>query len=185
MGIQDILINALTRIGREDVALFVEEGLEPGGENDEVVKIMMYCINAVEDELARYYFPLTHTETLRSKDGNFKFADFTKTPVKILKVTHGCKNIKYELQPNLLIADKNEIEVTYCYTPKKKLQDGQSEFGTIGDGIITALGAAAEYCFICGEVSLAEALETRYHEAIDRAQRQQKSSVYVPPRRWI
>ena len=186
MWIQDILISALRRAGREDIAEYIESGFDPYGEYADVIQIMMYCINAVEDELARYYFPLTYTETLRATEGNiFKFSDFSRTPVKILKVKHGGREIKYELQPNYIVAERGEIEVTYCYTPKKKLQDGQSEFGAISDGSITALGAAAEYCLICGEISMAEMLETRYHEAIDRVQRKKNSEVYVPPRRWI
>ena len=44
---------------------------------------------------------------------------------------------------------------------------------------------AVEYCLICGEISMAEMLEIRYHEAIDRVQRKKNSEVYVPPRRWI
>lgn len=186
MLIQDILRGALIYLGKEDIADYIDDGGTPGGEDAEVVNTLMYCINAVEDELARYYFPLKYTEKLTS-DGNniFNFSSFSRTPVKILHVKSKGREIEYELQTNCLVAKAAEIEITYFYAPKRKLLDGRSEFGDMGDGKITALGAAAEYCLVCGEVSMAEVLETRYREAIDRARKNLDKGVYIPPRRWV
>lgn len=188
MTILDILYSALLLIGRYDLVDAMESGGEPYGPDGETVETMMYCINAVEDELARYYFPLKCTETLRSTENKtFYFSDFAHTPVKILQVKSGGKDVKFELRTNCLIADAAEIEITYFYAPKKKRQEDKSEFGDMGDGYITSLGAAAEYSLICGEISMSEALEIRYREAIDRARR--KAAVYpeayIPPRRWV
>lgn len=186
MFIRDILVSALRRIGRDDLADDVEDGGEPGGEGGEVVQTMLYCINAAEDELARYYFPLKCTETLNADEANtFNFSDFSNTPVRILKVSSGGKAIEYELKTNCLTAKAQEIEVTYYYAPAKKTIGGRSEFGNLGDGNITSLGAAAEYCLICGEASMAEVWETRYREAIDRARKLHSTDAYIPPRRWI
>lgn len=188
MTIRDILLSALRRVGRDDIVDALESGGEPIGSSAEAVDTMMYCINAVEDELARYYFPLKCTETLRSTDNKtFYFSDFANTPVKILQVKSGGKEVKFELRTNCLIAGSAEIEITYFYAPKKKRQEDNSEFGDMGDGYITALGAAAEYCLINGEISMSEALETRYREDIDRARRKADiySEAYIPPRRWI
>lgn len=186
MTIRDILFSALRYIGREDIALDMEGGGEPEGEASEVVQTLTYCINAAEDELARYYFPLKCTETLQSTENKtFYYADFSYTPVRILKVKSGGVDITYELQTNCVTADAKKIEITYFYAPKKKTLDDESEFGETGDGYITALGAAAEYCLICGEASMAEVWETRYREAIDRARRKADAGAYVPPRRWI
>lgn len=186
MTIRDILYSALRRIGREDIAVGMEGGGEPEGEAAEVVQTLTYCINATEDELARYYFPLKCTETLYSTENNiFNFADFSHTPVRILKVQSGGRDITYELLTNCIVADAQEIEITYFYCPKKKTLDDESQFGETGDGYITALGAAAEYCLICGEASMAEVWENRYRKAIDRARKKCDSGAYVPPRRWI
>lgn len=189
MTIRDILISALRRIGREDLAVDMEDGGEPVGEGGEVVQTLLYCINATEDELARYYFPLKCTETLNSTNKTFNFSSFSHTPVRILQVKSGGKEVAHQLQTNCLTADYAQIEVTYFYAPAKKTVYGSSEFGDLGDGNITSLGAAAEYCLICGEASLAEVWETRYREAIDRAQRAVGKSdarqSYIPPRRWI
>lgn len=186
MTIRDILISALRRIGREDIADETERGGTPDGEAGDVVQTLLYCINATEDELARYYFPLKCTETLYSnEDKIFNFSEFLHTPVKIFGVKSGGREIEYELRTNCLAADAKSIEVTYGYAPAKKTLADNSEFGDIGDGNITALGAAAEYCLICGESALAEVWETRYREAIDRARKNCNWCAYIPPRRWI
>lgn len=190
MSIRDILISALRRIGREDLANDIEDGDEPTGEGGDVVQTMIYCINATEDELARYYFPLKCTETLVSKENNlFYFSDFSHTPVRILSVKSGGKEISFELLTNCITAGASSVEITYAYAPAKKTVYGNSEFSEIGDGNITSLGAAAEYCLICGEASLAEVWETRYREAIDRArsteEKHKSQKTYIPPRRWV
>ena len=189
MSIRDILISALRRIGREDLAVDMEDGGEPLGEGYDVVQTLLYCINATEDELARYYFPLKCTETLISNDKTFYFSNFSRTPVRILNVESGGREVKFKLFTNYITADAEKIDITYCYAPAKKTVDGTGEFGGIGDGNITALGAAAEYCLICGEASLAEVWETRYREAIDRArsvlEKTDAQRAFVPPRRWI
>lgn len=190
MSIRDILISALRRIGREELANDVEDGGEPMGEGGEVVQTMLYCINATENELARYYFPLKCTETLISKqDNHFNFSDFSHTPVRIVGIRADGEDKKFDLFTNYLVTDAAEAEITYNYAPSKKTIDDDSEFGDIGDGNITSLGAAAEYCLICGEAALAEVWETRYREAIDCARRVEGNARakrgYVPPRRWI
>lgn len=189
MTIREVIIGALRRIGREDIAHDLEEGGEPAGENAEVVTTLLYCVNAAEDELARYYFPLKHTEHFSSEDNTFPFSRFSRTPVKILGVKSGRGEVKYKVYGDGIdvgiTADEKEIDVTYFYTPKKKTMDENSEYGALFDGKITELGAASEYCLLAGETALAEVWETRYREAIDRARRKWEASAYIPPRRWI
>lgn len=185
MSIRKILAVALRFVGREDLAADIDDGGEPYGEGGEAVKTLMYCINAVEDELARYYFPLECTEELSSEDNFFPFSSFSHTPVRILSVTCGGKRAEHTLTQTGVSAVAPKITVTYHYAPSENTVDGESAFGGLGDGMITALGAAAEYCLICGEASLAEVWETRYREAIDRAHSRIGRSPCVPPRRWI
>ena len=186
MTIRDILLSALRRIGRDDIISDMGGGGIPRGEMRDVVDTLLYCINATEDELARYYFPLKCTETLYSSADNlFYFSDFSHTPVRIVSVKSGGAEISYELKTNCLAAGAKKIEITYFYTPAKKTLDDASEFGDMADGDITALGAAAEYSLLCGELSMAETWETRYREAIDRARKTANTGAYVPPRRWI
>lgn len=189
MTIKEVIIGALRRIGREDIAQDMEDGGEPLGENAEVVSTLLYCVNATEDELARYYFPLKYTQTVTSHDNVFPFSQFHRTPVRILGVKSGGKDIKYGIYGNGIdsgiSAEAEEIEVTYHYTPQKKELEDDSEYGCLSDGNITGLGAASEYCLLMGETGLAKMWEERYRDAIDRARSKWHWSAHIPPRRWI
>lgn len=185
MKIKDVMVSALRRVGREDLAANVEGGGKPTGEGAEVVKTMLYCINAAEAELARYYYPLIYTETLSSGNGYYFFESFAFTPVKIISVKSGGEEVDYRVYANFLFTESRSAEITYMYLPYAKDVDDESEFGMFGDGNVTALGAAAEYCLMCGETKMAEVWETRYHAAIERALKDNRPALYIPPRRWV
>ena len=185
MKIQDVIVSALRHIGREDIALLLDDGDRPYGEQSEVVNTLLYCVHATEDELARYYFPLKCVETLNSQNGEFSFENFSHIPVRISKVMVDGREIEFTLTTKAVVAAAQRAEIEYYYVPEKKSMDYNCAFGDTFDNNITALGAAAEYCLICGEASLAEALETRYREAIERAQKASKQGAFLPPRRWV
>lgn len=185
MKIRDVMASALRYIGREELAADVEIGGTAGGEAGEVVKMLLFCINATEAELARYYHPLVHSEILKDSSGYYFYYNFTYEPIKILSVKNGGTEVEYRTYFNHLKTDYPEIEITYMYAPPKKDLDGESSFALFGDGNITALGAAAEYCLMCGEAAMAEVWETRYREAIERAKKDYRPPLYIPPRRWV
>lgn len=185
MKIKDVMVSALRRIGREELAADVEDGGSPTGESAEIIKTLLYCINATEDELARHYFPLVAVENFSTNKNKLKFTSFAHTPVKILAVKSDGKEINFSIFPDCIEAEAAELEIRYMYAPAKKELNDESEFGALADGNLTSLGASAEYCLICGETSLAEVWETRYRAAIDRAQKENRSAVYIPPRRWV
>lgn len=189
MTIRDILIGALRRIGREELAGLLEEGGELGdGLSDEgrdAIQTLLYCVNATEDELARYYFPLKCTETLSIAGGSIKFSAFSHMPIRIIEVKAYGKPIDYQVDTNRLIVSAEKIEVTYNYTTEKKGIDDKSHFGDMLGSKVIEYGAAAEYCLICGEAALAETWETRYRDAVDNARRKIDWGAYIPPRRWV
>ncbi len=147
---------------------------------------LLYCVNAVEDELARYYFPLKATENLSSQSGIYYFKNFAKRCIKILSVTANGKKCGYEVFPEYLRADAEDITVEYGYSPQIKTIDGDSEY----DGVkvsenLIAKGAASEFCLIRGEMSLAELWESKYRQEIDLARKNGAAFGTLPPRRWV
>ena len=185
MAMKELIVRALYLAGRADAARALEDGGELPAEASEAVRTMLYCANAAEDELARYYFPLEYTETIRSSTGRYDFKKFRYSPVEILKVTDEKDNeITFGRFKDYISAGEAVITVTYRYAPdKKQITDG-SEFESALGGEIPALGAAAEYCLINGESGLAEALEVRYRAALDRALKIPSGAV-ISPRRWL
>ena len=173
-------------VGREDVAAVLKANKTPEGEGAEVVETLIYCFNAVEDELARFYFPLKTTQTLTASSKQFLYVLFAYQPVRILSVQSNGKDVEYELFPYYMQASESTITVKYEYSPKTKcILDTSAYNGMDVSERLVAYGTASEYCLINGEVQLANLFESKYREEIDRAQQKNAEGRLVPPRRWV
>lgn len=186
MKVKDIIVDALKLVGREDVAATLAAGGTPSGESAETVETLIYCFNAVEDELARFYFPLKTEQTLYSPTTEYKFTSFKYRPVRLLSVQSGGKDVGYELFPEYLKTSATQITVKYEYSPRSKTLGDESAFDgfEVGERLV-ALGAASEYCLINGEVQSANLFEEKYRDEIDRARQRSASGKLIPPRRWV
>ena len=193
MKVKDIIMAACRFVGREDIAeqlFYVEEEYEDDieftDEQREVYDTLMYCFNAVEDELARNYIPIETEETMSSENGVYDFADFSLKPVKIISVKSGGKPVKYSQTAFSLTADCAEITVKYGYAPVKKGLFGDSEFSPylLSEKLVAA-GVASEYCLIHGEGQRAQTWESVYRGEIEALQRTRLSGLRLPPRRWV
>lgn len=154
-------------------------------EECEVLDTVLLCFNAVEDELARFYFPLSTKEKFTSSNGKFSYSDFSNRPIKILSVKSNGKEVKFEAGLKEIITAHTDIQVEYGYAPVKKSLDDDSAYGNeIGERLVSA-GVASEYCLINGEAVLANSWEQVYRAEIDRLQRKGVSSVKMPARRWV
>ncbi|MDE6598130.1 MAG: hypothetical protein K2K60_05790, partial [Clostridia bacterium] len=182
----DIIISALKILGRADLAQKLTGSGELTTEESEKINTLLYCYNAVEDEVARCYIPLSARQNLTGANGQFYYSNFVHAPVKIKRVTSGGKRIAYEMFPLYLKADATEICVEYEYSPRKKvLEEGCEFFDGVGEHLF-ACGTAAEYCLINGEVEAAALWESKYRQCIDEAQSKLLPvSGYIPPRRWV
>lgn len=166
----------------------LEEGDAPAeftDEEQEVLETLLYCFNAVEDELARKYFPLRTEEVLYSDNGVYPFSGFKLRPVKIISVKSGGKNLKFTQTAQYLFVNGHEITVAYDYSPLKKGVDDESEFSSIAvNERLVAAGTASEYCLLDGEAKLAETWESVYRNEIESIQRTRFEGLRLPPRRW-
>ena len=84
MTVKNVIASALTLLGRADVASALEG--KYWQEWQELIDTLVYCFNAVEDELARKYIPLSTEEVKTSKDFKYYYSDFNCRPVKIKRV---------------------------------------------------------------------------------------------------
>ncbi len=185
MKVKDIIISALKISGRAEAAQKLAEGSALSEEENETVNAFLYCFNAVEDEVARRFIPLSAREVMTSGNGEYYFAGFANAPVKIKRVLSGGKKIPYERFPLYLFADAAEICVEYEYSPRKKTLDGVCDFSDGAGEYLFAYGAAAEYCLINGEVEAAALWESKYRQCVDEAQSRLPEAGYIPPRRWV
>ena len=186
MKIKEIVLTALRLLGRGDAASALENGETLSDEATRTADSLLYCVNAVIDALARYYFPLVHKEQLNLFSGKVNFSQFAFRPVKILSVTANGKKINFKVYPQYLTADGEYIEVEYEYSPDKKGLDDNCDYAgfNVSERLI-ADGAVAEFCILNGEVSEAEYWEGEYRREIDRARAKYRKGAKIPPRRWV
>ena len=186
MKVIDVIASALRLIGRTELIQFVED---PSNAYDEdagdVIETLLYCFNAVEDELARKYIPLIAREEMVSSDNRFYYSSFGHNPVKIKRVTVDGKNVPFEVFSKYMEVDADYIVAEYEYAPSRKTVTQKSDYdGEVGEYLI-ALGMAAEYSLINGESEMADRWEKKYRAQLDRIQRTLPVCANIPPRRWI
>ena len=185
MKVKEVIASALNLLGRQDLAELLTEGAELNPEENEAANTLLYCLNAVEDELARRYIPLTASESMKASDGIFYFASFKRTPVNINKVLSDGVETEYEIFPQYMKVNAQNITVEYSYMPAKKKMDGTSDYADKTGEYLLALGMAAEYCLINGETQASEQWEEKYRARIDGVQSVTAASRFIPPRRWV
>lgn len=184
MKVKQIVADAMQAVGRSDAAERYT-GSAADGETARLAYTLLFCYNAVADELARCYFPVTASEELSSFNGKFAFSSFAHPPVKIMRVTVGGKPVDWKIVPGYLCADEKKIAVEYRYAPDKAAEEDEFCYpdGAVGEQIFVC-GMAAEYFLICGEVESAQLWESRYRNEIDR-RAPFRTCATVPPRRWV
>lgn len=183
MTVNDLIIQTMRLVGRPDCAEHTES---PDDETSRMMHTMLFCYNAVIDELARGYFPLKTCEELESGEGQYRLEDFALTPLKILRVAVGEKAVGWRISPGYLCCDEKKINVEYEYVPAK------ADFGTtfaypdysVSETLVE-YGMAAEYMLICGDIQGSEAWESKYRTEIDRLLSLQTVRGRIPPRRWL
>lgn len=183
MKVKDVIICALKNLNLPEVAAKLTSGEQTDAYESETADTLLCCYNAVEDELARRYLPLLTAEEFAESE--IFFTQFTRTPVKIKKVTAGGREVKYSLTPQYLKAEEGKVKVEYFYAPAKKRMDGICECAPSAGENLLAYGICAEYCFINGEAASAETFENKYRQAIDAAQSRLRGCGHIPPRRWV
>ena len=170
MKVKEVIISALRTLGRGDLAGELSGGSVLQGEGAETVDTLVYCYNAVEDELARKYVPLVYREN---------------SPVRIKSVFVDGKEAEYKLYPQYMRVNAKRIDVEYEYSPDRKKLESNSDYSLEVGEYLMAFGIAAEYCLINGEVEASEAWEAKYRREIDRVQNKLPVCGHIPPRRWV
>ena len=186
MKVIDVIASALRLIGRSELIPFIEDASNAYEEDaGEVIETLLYCFNAVEDELARKYVPLVICEEMSSPDNKYYFSKFKCNPIKIKKVTADGKTVPFKIFVGYMQAQANKIEVEYEFAPMPKPIDGFSDFlDEVGEYLI-ALGMASEYSIINGEAEMADRWEKKYRAQLDAVQRKLPVCAGIPPRRWV
>ena len=185
MEVRNVIASALRLIGRAELISALSDKNSADAEGQELIETLLYCFNAVEDELARKYIPLTASEEKSSSNTQFLYSSFNRYPVRIKRVTVDGKQTRFEVFTKYMTVQAKNIVVEYEYAPARKTIDGSSDFGDEVGEYLIALGIASEYCVINGEAEMADKWEKKYRTQLDRVQRALPVCANIPPRRWI
>lgn len=186
MTVKEIICDALLLLGRSDVVEEYSHGNAMDVEKRQAVKTLLYCFNAVADELARAYFPLKTRERVNVNDGKISVFGLERKPVRILSVESDGRKVNWRVYPEYIRVDANDVVVEYEYCPEEKSENDDAVFGDVIVGARTVVyGMASEYCLINGEIESANAWESKYRQEIDKALCSQKVRGRIPPRRWV
>ena len=186
MLVSDVIGQALAFLDMEE---YLEKFNAGGDVADEeytrAVSALVHCFNAVEDELARGYFPLTCSEQITVSEGRFYYTSLTRTPVKILRLLNDGRDERFVTEPEYLAAADGEYTVEYAYCPLTKSLGDSSDYdeSKVGSRLI-AYGICAEYCLITGAYEASECWEARYVRETERLRPLPRGG-RIPARRWV
>ena len=81
MLVREVIASALILLGRAELASALASGAGAEEEKD-LTDTLLYCFNAVENEIARNYIPLVYREELLSKNNKFLYTSFSNTSMR-------------------------------------------------------------------------------------------------------
>lgn len=186
MVVKDVICEVLWMVGRNDVSEDISENAPLSDEQWRMQRACLTYLNAVVDELARGYFPLEYEEDMTSSDGRFAFAEFSRTPLEIKRVTVDGQPVKWRVAPDYLLADGRNIRVYYTYVPARLALEDELIYPdyAVSERLIE-YGMLAEYYLVLGDAASSEAWENKYREEIENLLSRSKVRGRIPPRRWI
>ena len=186
MLVSDVIKTAFEFMGREDAAAAIADGTyAQDGELSRMAECALHCYNAVEDELARGFFPLVKEEELTAEGGRIYYSSFAGTPVKILAVISDKGQVGCRICPKYIEVKDGTYTVRYTCCPAKKQLDSPSDYSgyPVGERLM-AYGVAAEFCLIYGNFEESECWENRYRDEIERL-RPHEHPRDIRARRWV
>jgi hypothetical protein len=181
MTVKEILEDAMRLTGRDEL-----DGEATQQSESKIKYAMLFCLNAVIDELARGYFPIRKREEMSSDTGRYDFCNFAERPVKIVKVMAGARRIGWHIYPEYFVCDRQNVTVEYEYVPSKLGEEDEFDYPDVQVSFrLVEYGIVAEYMLICGEVESAAMWEQKYRQEIDRLLSLRTVKERIPPRRWL
>ncbi len=184
MLVREVIASALILLGRAELASALASGAGAEEEKD-LTDTLLYCFNAVENEIARNYIPLVYREELLSKNNKFLYTSFSKTPLRVKKISGNGRSVNYEIFPDYLYAEAEKIDIEYEYAPRRKRLDDATDFNDSVCTDIIPAGMAEEYSYINGEAEAGDIWKVKYRDLIDDIQRTLPECAHIPPRRWV
>lgn len=169
MTIREIIGTVATFTGRKDLKTVIETGEGYYGESvSYAAEKLTELANLVIDELACSYIPAVTAEDLKSTGGRIYYKDFTKTPLKVLKVSDLQGNrLDFSYSPEYITVNVQSAAVEYEFLPEAyKIDDEICYSEKDVPKRVLAYGVTAEFCITEGDFDEAVTWHKRYIDAL-------------------
>lgn len=187
MTIKEIIKQAATLLGRDDLVSFVEtpSGQVPNtmyiGEINKTVNLT----NMVIKEFALSYVPMKCSETQTAENGKVYYSSLTHKPSKIIKVTNAEDTLTdFALMTEYIDVKDDVVTVEYEFMPPDYAYNDTVDYDSGEVPVyILALGVAAEFCLTINWFSEAVMWHDRY---LNEAQKLYKpKNAKTKQRSWV
>ncbi len=170
MLVKEIIINASTLIGREDVVQYLkDEQIEPEQKTIDTVDVMVRLLNIVVSELASSFVPMIVNEDYVAKNGKVIYSELNYRPKEILKAYDDAGNDKLlGVEHTFARVGETNVQVEYACFPPELTVDGEINY-TEKDVTKNTLayGLLAEYAITQGCFKDAVMWHDRYADNIN------------------
>lgn len=167
MTVKEVLGQAATLSGREDVVRGIAQGEQSSTDTGLAINAMLRLLRVVVAELSASFIPLVTEETLHVSE-RVKYKDLTKSVVEILKIYDADGyEIPFDVGYDHVKIARPCAKILYKYRPENyELEDlvGYSEKDI--SSAILAYGLAAEFALTEGDFDRACTMHDRYVEGV-------------------
>ncbi len=183
--VKQLIAGTMTAVGRADAAsAYADDSAD--AEQRELAVNLLYCFNAVADQLVRHYFPVTAEEKVYAKNGAVLYSEFSRPVLRVYTVRdRSGRAVKYSALPDRILTDVSPVTVKYAALHSVCGENDESGLDARMSDELIIYGMASEYCLINGECALADEWERRYRGEIELALADLPRWGYMPPRRWV
>ncbi|MGN1234417.1 MAG: hypothetical protein ACI4U2_00360, partial [Christensenellaceae bacterium] len=122
--------------------------------------------NVVEQDIAVNYQALVKRESVSSTDGNIYYSSLSAPLVNVLRIEKTGAETVYRIYPDRIETEEGTLDLIYCYLPRTKQIEDESECMPNIPLAVIAYGVAAEYHMMNGLFSEATAYEKRYQDGL-------------------
>lgn len=187
MFVKDIIKISAEFLEQKELVNCIENNTEFSDEINEDIRLFLLAVNMVNSNIASSYIELVNSkEIMPDYDNKIYYKNLDdKGVIEIKKVrTSSGVNLDYKCMPDCIVLDNNSpCVVEYSYFPNKVNFDSDIDYFLKLNSYIFAMGVAAEYLYIKGNIDDAYMWDKKFKNSIFNLLRP-KRNITIPQRRW-
>ena len=187
MLVKEIIKVSAEYLDLKSIRDYIENKLEINEEIEQEINTFLLAINMVNSGIASSYFELVSSKELYPDFNNkipYENIDARGViEIRTVKNKSGSK-IDFKVMPGGVVLEDNCVcDIEYSYFPSPVNIDDNIDYYTKLNKYIFAMGVAAEYLYLKGNIDDAYSWDKRFKNYLFNLKRPRKNIV-MPSRRW-